>query len=179
MSASRGLCSRHAYHRDVKGLSIAEMRPIKRRRKHAGEAKCVVEGCDAPTKVLDWCRYHYARHRKGIPMTRARKQIADVGDKKLDAKTGYIFVRVQNGTAPSKRRNWIQEHRLVMECHIGRPLHSHETVHHKNGDKSDNRLENLELWSTMQPYGQRVADKVTWAREILAEYGDLVDRMLL
>ena len=38
------------------------------------------------------------------------------------------------------------------------------------GDKLDNRIENLELWSTSQPRGQRVADKVAWAREILDTY---------
>ena len=36
----------------------------------------------------------------------------------------------------------------------------------------DNRLENLELWSTSQPKGQRVVDKLKWAHEIIALYGD-------
>ena len=45
-----------------------------------------------------------------------------------------------------------------------------ETVHHRNGDRLDNRPENLELWSTAQPKGQRVEDKLAWALRPLARY---------
>ena len=64
------------------------------------------------------------------------------------------------------------EHRVAMELHLGRALQGHESVHHKDGDRLNNDLSNLELWSKSQPAGQRVEDKVRWAREILALYGD-------
>ena len=53
---------------------------------------------------------------------------------------------------------------------IGRKLFPEETVHHKNGQRADNRPENLELWSSRNPKGQRVNDKVQWALEIMKTY---------
>lgn len=61
-----------------------------------------------------------------------------------------------------------------MERILGRPLYSYETIHHKNGDRQDNRPENLELWASRQPKGQRVEDLVAWAKEILKEYEEVV-----
>jgi HNH endonuclease len=63
------------------------------------------------------------------------------------------------------------QHRFVMEQVLGRKLKPFENVHHKNGDRADNRPGNLELWVRRQPYGQRLEDLLEWARALLESQG--------
>lgn len=86
---------------------------------------------------------------------------------KIYHKKGYVMVRFGS--------RYIFQHIIVMEEFLERKLLPHENVHHKNGVRDDNRLENLELWSSYQPAGQRVEDKLSWAYEIIALYGPKID----
>jgi hypothetical protein len=83
-------------------------------------------------------------------------------------KKGYTMRRVPNHPSGT---GYVFEHRLVMEDILGRTLLRNESVHHKNGIKDDNHPDNLELWATAQPSGQRVEDLLAYAREIISIYG--------
>lgn len=84
--------------------------------------------------------------------------------------SGYVVLSGYFDHPNARADGTIFEHVAVMSKMIGRPLLGHENVHHKNGVRDDNRPENLELWSTSQPSGQRVIDKTNWAIEILRLY---------
>lgn len=88
---------------------------------------------------------------------------------------GYKQLSKRNHPNCSKSRGRVAEHTFVMSNFIGRPLRTGESVHHKNGIRDDNRMENLELWHKGQPAGQRVTDKVAWAKEFLESYGYIVN----
>jgi hypothetical protein len=160
---SRGICGMHHRRQVLSG----DVGPAESTR----GGTCSVAGCVRPNYSKRMCSLHYNRLRLSgsVGPADVKKRANGTGTIYTDPRSGYVYVRAwQDG----ELRQQLQ-HRLAMIEYLGRDLSPDETVHHKNGDRADNRIENLELWSSMQPKGQRVADKLAYAREIIARYGEL------
>jgi len=129
--------------------------------------QCKADGCTKNAKALRLC----VKHRRWLAKTgnfNVAPSRQGVGTGTENAGSNYQFVKLAyDAFYPSE---WIQEHRLIMSNQLGRRLKTHENVHHINGDRKDNRTENLELWIVSQPKGQRVEDKISWAVELLSQY---------
>ena len=123
---------------------------------------CQIGDCNKKHTAKGMCQMHYRRNK----LYKNPEVVMNTG--KTYDRDGYVFIRYISGNGRAGKYKY--EHRLVMEQMIGRELLGIENVHHKNGIRSDNRPENLELWSRRQPPGQRVEDKVEYAIEILKLY---------
>ena len=101
------------------------------------------------------CNVHYKRWIRMRPMEAPYQPQRAKAKRRYLSEYGYIRLRINN--------KLVMEHRKVMEDFLQRPLEDWEDVHHINGDKTDNRIENLEVMSKSEHTSHHWQEK--WAEE--------------
>lgn len=195
-AVNRGLCQAHAKQR-LKGQPLRPLRPFYGRKGpcrfdgcpkprvaggfcagHAAQyysgrplaplfkpkVGCDFPGCTKRHFALGYCQGHWRQLREKRPLAPLREMKGWRMDR------GYVLIF--EPTHPNAHKDgYVAEHAKVMAEMLGRPLERFEEVHHKNGIRSDNRSENLELWARgMQPPGSRVSDLIDAAVRVLKLY---------
>lgn len=118
---------------------------------------CLADGCPEPAEYLDLCNKHYVRYTKYGDIN-GKAQIKRKGF----LRDGYKVYKINGKT--------VSEHKIIMEQFLNRKLFTNENIHHKDGNRLNNNLDNLELWIKSQPSGQRISDIIDWAKNILQRY---------
>lgn len=160
-------CENPARARDMCDGHVQQARfgiPLRPLRTSIAVRGCSVAGCLRPHEAHGLCSTHYA-YAVGCgditPRGAATRQPV--------YHDGYRLIFCPEHPH-SQKSGYVLEHLVVMASILGRTLFPEENVHHKNGVRHDNRPDNLELWLSKQPKGQRVEDIVLWAKEILTRY---------
>lgn len=162
---ARGLCHGH-YQRLIRHGDVRAHEPLNRRT----NGRCIIANCGRPAHRRGLCFAHAKR------VIRRRDVMAEVPVKAQSGNGSINGGGYRTIPVPTESRHLTNgqtseaEHRLIMAIHLGRPLHPGEVVHHRNGVRTDNRIENLVLLSASHPKGQTIDDKVAHALEILGWY---------
>lgn len=138
------MCGRHALQvsrgqRTVGGALLLEIKNYDPGR------YCQEPSCREPVRSNGLCESHKWRARStrnGTGTCRGSTTVAP--GIRIDSE-GYVNVRVDTHYPELGRTGWARQHRVEMELHIGRALKKNEVVHHRDGDRQYNAIENLEL----------------------------------
>ncbi len=116
-----------------------------------------------------------SKNRQGYKSCGCKKYPQGLDNKnrmyRRETSDGYVTLYEPNHpNVRPKGRGLIFEHVFVMSNYLGRPLEKGETVHHKNGRRNQNNIENLELWPSNHGKGQRAEDLLKYAYQIIEKY---------
>jgi hypothetical protein len=156
LALNSGYCSHHHFNLIRNGDPLVSTKVFYIKNKGL---TCKANDCYKQAVIAGCCRAHNDKFRNHGDINYKRPK-----SKEHKVRTAGGYIEIFNGG------DRIMEHRQVMERHLGRKLDKIENVHHINGVRDDNRIENLELWVKCQPSGQRAEDLVNWAHFILNKY---------
>lgn len=153
---AKGLCQTH-YAASRRGALDAEtgrwLREPKRVSSYSADSICLVTNCSTKPRSRGMCEKHAQQREAGIideqgnqlrellPTGRKRERETWIGS----TRDGYVLRVAPDGHPNARADGTILEHRFVMERFLGRPLEEWEIVHHKDGNRSNNSYDNLEL----------------------------------
>jgi hypothetical protein len=157
-----GLCGFH-YKRFKTGIPFDQYR----KQRYGPDATCLADLCEEKPKSHGYCKFHAERVRHGVEVNKPKKKAKTISDIPLltEIESFNWHNNSHNYLSTHIGKKEILQHRVLWEAHNGRKLEKFENIHHINGIRDDNRIENLELWTKPQPCGQRPEDLVAWVIE--------------
>jgi HNH endonuclease len=107
---------------------------------------------------------HLGDHIRGRPVPwitikTGRESSAWKGGRIIDHQ-GYVWLYAKHH--PRAHNGYVREHILLMEKHLGRAIEQRELIHHINGNKKDNRIENLELMTAREHMSHHKKGTIPW-----------------